>query len=91
MQETILCTPNPFDLIIDRLNCLDSRFRELKDSITVSPVVTNERIFKTREETKAAYHISDPTLNKRVAEGKIVKIFMGRRVLYDLTELLMAK
>lgn len=79
---------NPFTAILDRLNSLDLRFSELKDSFTIPPVVSKERILKTREETKAAYHISDPTLNKRVAEGKIVKIFMGRRVLYDLTSLL---
>lgn len=79
---------NPFDVILERLNCLDIRFSELKDSITISPVATKERILKTREETKEIYHITDPTLNKRVADGKIIKIFMGRRVLFDLTDFL---
>ena len=79
---------NPFEVILARLSILDTKFSDFTQSLNIKTEVFKERILKTREETKAHYHISDPTLNRRVAEGKIDKIYMGRRVLYDLTDLL---
>jgi|GEM_PF-6190840 len=82
-------TSNPFQLILDKIHILDDKFSELKEIIsTPPPEPKKEKILKSREETKAIFNITDPTLSKRVRDGKLKPIYMGRRVMYDLTDYL---
>lgn len=82
--------PFPFDSIDKRLNNLESLILGIESRLLTNQEAKNSqnRILKTREETKEIFNITDPTLNKRVKDGKLKKVCLGRRVLYDLTEFL---
>ena len=77
---------NPYEIILERINSLEFNLLSYINKPTGTLEQKPETYLKTRQQTLDILSISDPTLNRHVAKGRLIKTYFGRKVYYDLSE-----
>lgn len=85
MQNLVLITPENLKLLM--IEVLDAHFQKVMPSTKHPDTREEENQYFTREEVSQKIHISLPTLNKYMKEGKIKYHRIGRRILFKHTDI----